>query len=255
MPFVRRDHDNEIFMISMNRPRANALNQALVHELRESFRIAREDDEVRAVVLTSECAGFFSVGLDLKEIEHYDRETMLAFWNDFRTLHENIHECPKPVIAALPGHTVAGGIILALACDFRIMARGDFTLAVSGINMGLSLGERVYAMAVQAMGHESARDLFLTGKSISPDRALEIGLIRELVPLELLLDTAKELAQSLVGKSAKAYAEIKAMARESAGYNRAKPADANAFLDRWYSDEAKAIRTAAIESLTASRQA
>lgn len=253
MAFVRRDHDKEVMTISMNRPKANALNAGLVQSLRESFAIARGEAGIRAVVLTSGCAGYFSVGLDLKEIDGYDRKAMRGFWNEFRALYEEIHELPKPVIAALPGHTVAGGIILALACDVRLMARGDFTLAVSGINMGLSLGEQVYAMAVQAVGHPRARELFLTGKSIDAEQAREMGLVNELVPEPELLGRARAIAHELAGKSPRAFAEIKKMARDAAGYSRAAAPDAEAFLDRWFSDEARAIRAATLESLMAAR--
>lgn len=251
MAFVRRDHEEELLIITMNRPKANALNAGLVQSLRESFAIARGEAGIRAVVLTSGCPGFFSVGLDLKEVDGYDRDTIRAFWIEFSSLYQQIHELPKPVVAALPGHTVAGGLILALACDFRFMAAGDFALAISGINMGLSLGEQVYAMTVQAVGHAHARDLFLTGETITPERAETIGLVRELTPESALLDTARDFASELAGKSGRAYAEIKAMAREAAGYDRAPEPDADQFLDRWFSDEARALRAAALESLVA----
>lgn len=253
MAFVRREHEDELLIITMNRPRANALNASVVHGLRQSFAIAKAEASIRAVVLASGCAGFFSVGLDLKEMDGYDREAMRGFWNEFRLLYEEIHLLPKPVVAAMPGHTVAGGIILALACDLRLMARGDYTLAVSGINMGLSLGPQVYAMAVQAVGHAQARELFLTGESIDADRAERIGLVRELVDGSELLERARARARELGAKSPAAYAEIKAMAREAAGYHRASAPEADAFLDRWFSEEAKAIRTATLESLTAAR--
>lgn len=253
MAFVRRDHDDTILVITMTRPKANALNAGLVQSLRESFAIARGEDDIRGVVLTSGCRGFFSVGLDLKEVDGYDRDTMRAFWSEFRSLYEEIHEFPKPVVAALPGHTVAGGIILALACDLRLMARGDYALAVSGINMGLSLGGQIYAMAVQAVGHAYARELFLTGESIDVDRAQQMGLVRDVLPENDLLGHATQRARELAGKSAHAYAEIKAMARDAAGYNRAPAPDAEAFLDRWYSNEARAIRATALEALMAPR--
>jgi enoyl-CoA hydratase/carnithine racemase len=171
MPLVITGQQDAVRVVSMNRPKANALNEDLVMELASAVRAARGDDSVRAVVLASECDGYFSVGLDAREVFGYSRERMARFWPEFVELYEGIYDFPKPVVAALNGHTLAGGIILALACDVRVMARRDCGLGVSGINLGLPLPRGVMNMAINAVGHGHARRLFLTGETIDPDTA------------------------------------------------------------------------------------
>lgn len=240
-----------VLVASMSRPKANALNAELVTEMLEVLSRAEEDEAVRALIVTSAVPGFFCTGLDIKEVFQYDRETMGRFWADFASLYERLYLLPKPTIASLPGHCYAGGIMLALACDLRLMAKGKYGLAVSGINIGMVLPEGVFRMAIQAVGHGQARHLFLTGETFKPKRALRIGFLRELVDLDDLPGKSMEWAKELAGKSPGAYARIKQMSREVVGYTRdSERTDPEAFLERWFSEDSVAWRKTALERLT-----
>jgi len=242
--FVRiRDH-GDVRVLAMDRPKANALHEGLVRDLSAALRDARDSAKTRAIVLTSAHDGYFSVGFDVREVFDYDRERMLAFWGDFIDLYESLDQFPKPVVGALPGHTFAGGIILALTCDFRVMAQGPFGLGVSGINLGIPLPLGVMNMAINTVGPGHARRIFLSGETISPERAYEIGLVQALAPPADLQSSAIALAESLAAKSPAAYRAIHSMFDALAGA-AAIGSDKDRlddFVHWWFSDEAKTYR-------------
>lgn len=245
MSLVRtRDLDDGVRLIAMDRPKANALNEALVDALRHAFTDARKTGAVRAVLFTSAAPGFFCVGFDVREVFDYDRDRMAEYWTRFVDLYESVYDFPKPVVAALPGHTFAGGIILALAADIRLMIDGKFGLGVSGINLGLPLPEGVANMAVNAMGHGHARRLFLTGETISPRQAYETGFVHELTTADTLRDRAFIRARDMASKSPTAFRAVHDMFdalsnRPALGSDRD---NLERFLDVWFSDEAELYR-------------
>ncbi len=244
MSLVQSETRGAVRIVSMNHPKANTITEALVSELAAEFDRARDDDAVRAVVLASACEGYFSVGLDVREVFDYDRARMARFWVAFVELYEGIFNFPKPVIAALNGHTFAGGIILALACDVRVMARGAHGLGVSGINLGLALPRGVMNMAINAVGHGHARRLFLTGETITPETAHTMGLVHDLVDAGETLDRACRRAEDLGGKSPDAFRKIHRMFDELSGRTELESdkAQLDRFLDTWFSDAAVANR-------------
>ena len=133
MQFVQFETTGAVAVITMNRPKANPLNLQFLREMLEAFALAEADEDVRSVLFTSSVPRFFSAGFDATEVFSYDRQQMNEFLDHFGRLIRKILNFPKPVIAALPGHTVAGGAILALCCDFRLMADGDYRIAMNEI--------------------------------------------------------------------------------------------------------------------------
>ena len=207
---------------------------------------AAADDSVRGLVLASDRPRFFSSGFDIREVFGYDRDGMAAFFGRFIDLYESVYRFPKPVVAALSGHTFAGGAILAMACDFRIMADGEFGFALNEINLGLALSPTLRDMLVHAVGLVRARDVMLFGEPLTPARALEIGLVRELAPAEQVRARAIACARSLAAKPPAAYREIKRSLQEFGGgpETSSDRATLDRFLDMWFSAEACDARQA-----------
>ncbi len=121
MDFVRLSTADGIATVKIDRPKVNAINEQMVSELRDVFRALALDPGVKAVILTAE-GSFFSFGFDIPGFMDYSKDAFLRFVLSFSDLVQRIFVFPKPVIAALNGHTVAGGCILAIACDSRIMS-------------------------------------------------------------------------------------------------------------------------------------
>src|SRR5262249_45097096 len=166
----------------MARPKANALNSELVTELREAIGAAAADSSVRGAVLASAVPGIFSAGFDAREIFPYGAAEIKTFFANFTQLCHGMLDFPKPLGAAVDGHAMAGGAILALACDVRVFGEGEYGYALNEINLGLVLSRGILDMAVMAMGAAAARELFLEGVTIDPRRAYAVGLARELGP-------------------------------------------------------------------------
>jgi enoyl-CoA hydratase/carnithine racemase len=246
MEHIQSERHGNLSILSLSRGKANALNYALIEELYGAVAAAAADDSVLALVLASDRPRFFSSGFDIREVFTYDRDAMAAFFGRFIDLYESLYRFPKPVVAALSGHTFAGGAILAIACDFRVMADGDFGFALNEINLGLALSPTIRRMVVDAVGVARAREVLLFGEPLTPARALEIGLVRELAPAEQVRGRAIACAQVLAGKPPVAYREIKRSLREFGGREDTATdrSTLSQFLDIWFSAEAREARQA-----------
>src|SRR5262245_56453767 len=250
MPSIRTENVDGLLIVTMARGKANALNAAMVEELHGAMTQAHAPG-VRGLVLASGCPKFFSGGFDVKEVFRYDRETMTSYFGLFMDLYEGLFRLPKPAVAAVSGHAVAGGAVLALACDVRVMAEGPFRFALNEVNLGVVLPAGIIRMAVDAIGARHARELFLAGEPLSPARALEIGLAGELAPAEQALERAVALARRLAEKPAGAFGGIKQTLIEVSGHAAAgadrqhlKP-----FIDQWFSPESVRRRNELLEKL------
>jgi Delta3-Delta2-enoyl-CoA isomerase len=246
MEHLQSERDGDLSILTLARGKANALNYALIEELCGAVAAAGADESVRGLVLASGLPRFFSSGFDIREVFSYDREGMAAFFGRFIDLYESLYRFPKPVVAALSGHTFAGGAILAIACDFRIMADGDFGFALNEINLGLAASPTMCRMLADAVGLTYGREILMFGAPLTPARAREIGLVRELAPAEQVRERAIACARSLAAKPPGAYREMKRALRESGGRadTHTDRATISQFLDMWFSAEAQEARRA-----------
>src|SRR5436190_3494175 len=181
MTSIRTEVADGLLIVTLSRGKANALNAAMIEELHGAVAQAHGPD-MRGLVLASDRPKFFSGGFDVTEVFQYGREAMTSYFGSFMDLYEDLFRFSKPVVAAISGHAVAGGAVLALACDVRVMAEGPFQFALNEVNLGVVLPEGIIRMAVDAIGVRHARKLFLGGEALSPTQALAIGLVSELAP-------------------------------------------------------------------------
>src|SRR5438128_510918 len=166
---IRTEITGGLLVVTLARGKANALNAAMLDELHVALKQAQAP-EVRGLVLASDRPKFFSSGFDVTEVFQYGREAMTSYFGSFMDLYEGLFRLEKPVVGALSGHAVAGGAVLALACDVRVMADGPFRFALNEVNLGIVLPPGIIRMAVDALGPRHARELFLGGETIAPSR-------------------------------------------------------------------------------------
>jgi len=251
MENIRCEIDGNILVITLAHGKANAIGWKMVEELIAGVNQARSDSAIRGVVLASSSPKFFSAGFDVAEVFGYDREKMAQFFGNFIDLYEGLNRLPKPVVAAIGGHAYAGGAVLGLTADYRVMAEGDYGFALNEINLGVALPPGFIRMAVDAVGHGNAREIVLTGKSILPEEALEMGLAAAVVKPILLLDRALEMARDLGSRPAGAFAKIKTELRTLAGSGpgTSDRDELDRFLDGWFSPEAEERKSALVQSL------
>jgi enoyl-CoA hydratase len=248
---IRCEKHDGVQSVLMARGKVNALNLPMVEELIAAIEEGARDDTILGVVLGSDCPGFFSCGFDVKEVFRYDRETMILFFSRFIDLYESLYLLPKPTVAAVSGHAFAGGAILSLACDCRILAQGDFGFALNEVNLGLLTPPGVIRMAIGAAGFNHARAILLGGEPVGPTRALEIGLAHSLAEAGAVLKEALTLCAALAQKPAAAFAAIKLSFRELAGHSAfgEDKRILSDFVEYWFSPEAELRKQTLLDSL------
>jgi len=171
------DHGN-IRELKLSRPPANALNPGLVQALTLSLEKAGEN---ASAVVVSGRPGMFSGGLDIPELIEFDSGRMSDFWLSFLMLLRTIAHMPVPTVFALTGHAPAGGIVIALFGDYRIMPRGGFKTGFNETQVGLVVPSVVHRALVQTVGAHTAERILVAGEMMDSERALAIGLVDELV--------------------------------------------------------------------------
>lgn len=169
-----------VAVVRLANPPVNSLSRGVLGSLRQAVRDAEADGAVRSVVLTSSVPGIFSAGLDLKEMQTSDSGKLAAFWTDVQEAWLALYASPLHFVAAMPGHAPAGGLMLATACDERVMARGPFLLGLNEVQFGLVAPDFLLTALVNVVGQRTAERLATSGSLVSPDEAHRIGLVDDL---------------------------------------------------------------------------
>jgi enoyl-CoA hydratase len=234
--FVRLETREEIALVTLERPKANAFSPELVAELAAAFV---EVETARAIVLNSALPGIFSAGWDLPLLVDRERSAMEEFVSAYCDLIRQIFITGPPVVAALPGHAIAGGLIVAMAADERIAAEGKGKFGLSEVVLGVSVPQCLMEPFRHALGARPMERLAATGENRTVEEALAMGLVDRVVPAAELSERAFERARVLGGLSAPAYATIKRRSRAAALARFDQARDHDPFLDFWFSDEAR----------------
>lgn len=221
----------------MARSPVNALSPELVGTLREAIASA-QDDGAAAIVLSG-MPGVFSAGLDLPRLLQLEAGPLRAFWQDLFGLLEAIARSPVPVVAALTGHSAAGGSILALFCDYRIMARGEFRIGLNEVQAGLVVPGAIHGALARLVGPYRAERHLLAGELIDPEQAERIGLVDELADPDAVAASAVAWCRRHLALPAHAFAENRRLLRSDlAGlFDDRANLDIDAFADHWFRED------------------
>ncbi|MBX3277749.1 MAG: enoyl-CoA hydratase/isomerase family protein [Acidobacteria bacterium] len=197
------EKQSRVAVITLNRPeKLNAYSEVMVHEMLAALADARDDDEVRAVIITGAGRGFCSGGDISRDFQYPARyrghrlESMLEMRENFHQLVRFLRRFDKPVIAAVNGAAVAGGLTLALCCDFRIAAESA-RLGDTSLKFALMPDEGGAWLFPRFMGIERALKMSLFSEVYPAAKAKELGLVTEVVPDAELISTAREWAERL----------------------------------------------------------
>ena len=195
--YVLSERDGPVGIVTINRPRQlNALSSGVLTELADALEAHDRDDEVRAIILTGGL-DVFAAGADLKEFGASSVVDMMA--GNRVALFDRLRLVAKPVIAAVSGYALGGGCELAMLCDM-IVASTTARFGQPEINVGLMPGAGGTQRLARTIGKAKAMEMVLTGAPIDAQTAEQLGLVNRVVPVERLLDEAKDLANKIAAK-------------------------------------------------------
>lgn len=202
---------NSIWTLTLNRPEAlNALNTNLLNEMADALRQISEMsfEDVKALIITGSGEKSFVAGADIKEMINMNEDQAAQFARRGQSIFHEINLLKIPVIAAVNGFALGGGLELALACDF-IVASENAKFALPEVSLGLIPGFGGTVRLTRAVGVLKARELIFSGETIDAVEALRIGLVSQVVPREELIHVATKKITMILSRSSLAVAAAK----------------------------------------------
>lgn len=199
------DVEDKIAVITINRPKSlNALNKETIEELGKALGELEQNKDVRVLILTGAGEKAFVAGADIKEFADFGVEQGESLARKgHETLFNKAEKLSKPVIAAVNGYALGGGLELAMACHFRI-ASDNAKLGLPEVTLGLIPGYGGTQRLPKLIGKGRAMQAIMSAEMFSAERAEQIGLVNEVVSQEALLDRAKKIAAKIVRNSSTA---------------------------------------------------
>ncbi len=195
------DRQDHVATITLNRPDVlNAQNNPMREELLQVFTALKGDEDVRAIIVTGAGERAFSAGADVKEFLESPPPTRLREQRKRLDYRGEMDRCPQPIIAAIRGFALGGGLELALACDIRIAAE-DAQLGLTEIDLAIIPGGGGTQRLPRLVGRGKALEMILTGARVPAAEALRIGLVERVVPVAELMPVASALARAMADKA------------------------------------------------------
>lgn len=242
------DHD-AIRELRLNRPPVNALTIELIVALRQAIENA-PSDRARALVLSG-TPGRFSGGLDVPLLLKLDQAGIATLWRELYTLLRAIAVSPIPMVAAMTGHAPAGGTVLGLFCDGRVMAQGDFKMGLNEVQVGIPLPPVILSGLQRLVGPRVAEQLAVSGALLSAQEARAIGMVDELAPPEQVIERALAWCQRLLAVPAEAFLATRHEARADlvALFDRDLKQEMDYLTTKWWSPSTQSTLHALAERL------
>ena len=208
---VRYQVEKGIAIIEMNDPPANTYTYAMMRQLDEAILQARMDREAHVILLRGAGEKFFSAGADIKMLAEADPEFKYYFCLHANETLMRLEQTPKLVIAALNGHTVGGGLEIALACDIRLARKEGGKIGLPEVNLGVLPGTGGTQRLARTIGKSRSIELMATGRTFNFEEALEIGLVNYIFDRDNYWDEVMAYTRQFVppGKASRAVGRIK----------------------------------------------
>ncbi|MDR2089882.1 MAG: enoyl-CoA hydratase/isomerase family protein [Clostridiales Family XIII bacterium] len=185
-----------IAVVTIDNPPMNPLCKDAIDGLRDSFNLLLKEDSVRAVILTGAGEKAFVAGADIKEFPTWTQDMAEDLAEKGQRIFSQIENFPAPVIAAINGFALGGGLELALSCDIRI-ASENARMGLPEVSLGIIPGYGGTQRLSRTINPGDAKRMIYTAEMIKADKALQLGLVQEVLPLASLMDKAFEIAKKI----------------------------------------------------------
>jgi enoyl-CoA hydratase/carnithine racemase len=198
-----------VALVRLNHGATNPIGMRLVSELSGLIREVRDRSDLRSLVLSSASEKFFSIGFDIPNLVTAEEAEFTAFFRAFNRVCLDLFTMPKPTVAAITGHATAGGCILALCCDYRLISEGRKLIGVNEIKLGVPLPYPADCILRGLLGRGAAREVTDRGEFYLPEAARGLGLVDQVTPQEEVVPAAVARAGELGAMPEGAFAAIK----------------------------------------------
>ena len=239
----------DIHEIRLARPPVNALTPELLLALRTAVQSAPSEG-ARGIVLTGG-SKVFSGGMDVPHLMGLDRAALKAGWSSLFSAARALAGSRVPVVAAIGGHSPAGGCVLALCCDYRIMARGPFRIGLNEVQVGLVAPDAIQHLMRRVVGTQRAERLLVAGALVEAEQAQAIGLVDELTDAEHVVTRAVHWLEDLLKLPSAAMLASRDIARADvvAALANFQDDQLDGFIEDWYAPGTQAALQALVARL------
>ncbi|GGH10781.1 enoyl-CoA hydratase/isomerase family protein [Sphingobacterium alkalisoli] len=251
MNFLKVIKDDHIFHITLDRGKSNAIDIHMVNELIAAIQEAEVDPAIEGLILSGK-EGFFSSGLDLITLYDYNAEEMKEFWSRFMLLLHSLASFSKPAVSAITGHSPAGGCVLAICCDYRIMAEGEYIIGLNEVPVGIVVPDSIFELYSFWLGKAQAYRFLLEGKLLKPQEALKVGLVDEVVDFNRIQNASMRKVKSVTQFEKNAWRLTKLNLRKSLLSTLSENHDTviDQVLKQWWSPATRTVMKTIIANLT-----
>ena len=246
---VQKTLTDGVMILRLEREHGNSINGALIADLMAACQEAESDPQVRGVLLTAN-GKLFSPGLDLRELYDLNRSEMCEFASHFNACILSLYTFSKPLVAGLQGHEIAGGCVLSMTADWRILEENSL-IGMNELKVGVAFPFGVAMILRDVVSRTKLEEVVLLGKNYHGSEALEAGLVHDVHAREGFEEFCLARLGEFCEKGDKAFAITKRYLR-SATTERIRANDAQFigdFLDSWFEDETRARIAAVVEKL------
>jgi len=181
--------DNNVAVLQMNRPKVNAMDSKFFGDILQALKTIESNKQMKGLILTG-LPGIYSAGLDVPYLLTLSKEDLMEWYKLFIEAMKGLCGTRLATIAAISGHSPAGGCVFSILCDYRIMVKGPFTIGLNEVRVGIIIPQSIIDMIRNTIGHRKAELQALTGRLYSTEEALNIGLVDELVEPNQLIPQA-----------------------------------------------------------------
>lgn len=238
-------------IVQLDRGTSNPINLEMLFDLQKAFTDLKENDNVKGVMLTGK-PNFFSAGLDVIELYNYDKATIEKLFVELFNTLKTLLSFNKPLVSAITGHSPAGGCVLAICSDYRVMASGKFRIGLNEIPVGIIMPNFIYQIYAYWLGGGKASQYILEGKLLLAEEALQVGLVDEVVDAQKVEEHAIAQLQKYMQFGANTWQQSKANMRKDilAHYTTLDKKALDILLEQWWSKDTRMVLGSLVAKLT-----